>query len=217
MGSHREAVLIVRKAIELRERNPDRSALSILDEAMKLSDGYTDLEWESSDPNKPGYVHPDYDREDYPPAPFAEILRQAFAPDLDVGALLLQDDRESHDYAVAQRVTDSLNIWLQRVTMPFSLRYGIEGGSWMPHVNILDKPDGYVEQALDRETWITRFAGHLMTWAGAILRDARTLAEQSYLQFRDTDPEKVAHVLLNDEQLARYEYYSTPAKPCRQC
>jgi hypothetical protein len=210
MGSHREAVLIVRKANELREKNPLKPALSILDEAMKQGNGAIDLEWESTDPNNPDFVHPDYDSENLPPAPFAEILRQAFAPDLDVSTLVFKDNRENDDFAIGQLATDSLDIWTQRVLMPFGLRYGIEGGKWFPSINIVKKPDNYVEPKLNKEVWVARFAGYRMTWAKQGLNEARAFAESAYLEFCESDPESVAHSTLNDEQLAQYKHYSSP-------
>jgi len=217
MGSISEANLIVKKAVELRKMHPELSAISILDEAMKLSDGYVDLDWESTHPDNPDYVHPDYAYDDIPPAPFAEILRQAFAPDLDMSKLHFQDEKEGNDYAIGQSITDSLNIWQQRVTMPFSSRYGIDGSFWIPCVNIIDKPDEYLEQILDREVWLARFAGHRMTWAKDELDAARKLANEYYIEFSQKDPEVIAHSTLIEEQLARYAYYSTPAKSGESC
>lgn len=55
------------------------AALSVLDRACTPWRGET-AEFESQDPGKPGCVHPDYDDDCDPIAPFGGLLRQAFWP-----------------------------------------------------------------------------------------------------------------------------------------
>ena len=211
MGSHREPQLVVARARELRRALPLRAALEVLDEAMLLMDGVVDPEWEAIDPNYPDHVHPDYADETLPPSPFAEILRQAFAPDLDASELepILLDGSGTDDYAEEQRCVDALNLWEQRVFGPFYIRYGLPW-IWFPAVCILDRPENFKEPPISREVWLTRFAGHLMTWGGKALSAARATAQSAYIADPSANPCEVALSGLDALHRSIYDSYHTP-------
>lgn len=210
MGSHREPRLIVARSMELRLADPVRTALSILDEVMPHRDACVDLEWESTDPTNTDRVHPAYDDECLPPAPFAEMLRQAFAPDLDPREMLLIQVDGAEDYALEQRSVDALNTWEQRVIAPFYGRYGIPW-SWGSSVNVVDRPAGYVEEPISRERWLTRFAGHQMTWGKVDIASARSLAEAQFRNHAKDDPEAVSIALLDPTHRSIYDSYHKAA------
>lgn len=206
MSSITHAQQIVSLALNIMQNEPGRPAISILDEAMKNKAGIVDIDFESVNPDYPDEVHPDYDRDDYPPSPFAELLRKAFAPDLDPSTLLFEHPLEDIDYAISQRVTDSLNIWQIRVLMPMGLRYHLDSQNWFPSVNTMKHKDGeiYVEESISKDAWFARFIGERLTWTDDNLHDATERAVLTYEENRHEDPVSTATATMNAVELRNY-------------
>ena len=97
-----QAQHIVNAALHLRKNKPREPAMAVLDQALRSHEG--------SSPNFE-LRHPEYDDHTDPAAPFGELLRQAFAPAIDV----------LRDPASAQR-------WQQEVLEPFAQRYRLWEG-----------------------------------------------------------------------------------------
>lgn len=130
MGPDSVGQSIVKEALRLLLSDPDTAPMEILDQAMGLANGFTDFEWESTDPKNPSNVHPAYDREDHLPSPFGELLRRAFAPDLDPREVLIATLPDSEDPDFNDRISVARALWDRHVRMPFWKRYGLEG---VPH------------------------------------------------------------------------------------
>jgi len=124
MGNHVAGRAIVECAIALSLANPSMPPLDILDRAVSGHE-LTDAEFESTDPRRTDRVHPLYDDERYLPSPFGELLRRAFAPDLDAREMLFATERDSDDPGFQRRVDAALDIWWKRVIGPFNVRYGL--------------------------------------------------------------------------------------------
>jgi len=124
MGDHTAGRKIVERAIFLWLSNPDMSALMVLDKAVEGNEN-TDAEFESTDPHNISRVHPIYDDERYLPSPFAEILRRAFAPDLDPREMIFAAYSSSETGVAESRIQAALDVWEKRVINPFSMRYGL--------------------------------------------------------------------------------------------
>lgn len=124
MGNHTAGRLIVDRAIQLWLLKPDMPALDILDKAA-LGNENCDAEFESADPMNPALVHPLYDDERYLPSPFGEILRKAFAPDLDPREMLFATQQDNADAQTQSRIEFALDTWESRVLRPFRIRYGL--------------------------------------------------------------------------------------------
>jgi hypothetical protein len=75
-----DGVVIASEAVSLRRANPGWSAMQILDDAMAGKHG-TNPEFECD--------HPDHDDCLEPPSPFADLIREAFAPDVEWSDLVL--------------------------------------------------------------------------------------------------------------------------------
>jgi hypothetical protein len=69
-------------AIQLFMEQPDAPALTILDRAMQGHEG-THPDFDSCCNVSCARPHPAYGDDLYPPSPFAELLRRAFAPQFD--------------------------------------------------------------------------------------------------------------------------------------
>ena len=95
--------------------------LALLDKAVKGNEN-TDAEFESVDTGNPHYVHPAYSDERYLPSPFAEILRRAFAPNLDTREMLIANLGEEE--ATVERIDQAFETWEEKVVDPFRKRYG---------------------------------------------------------------------------------------------
>lgn len=122
MGDHVAGRQIVDRAIALSLAKPEMPALEILDQAAKGNEG-SDAEFESIDPVNHNCVHPLYDDDRYLPSPFGELLRRAFAPDLDAREMLFATQRDSEDPAVDARIEAACDLWWERVIEPFRARY----------------------------------------------------------------------------------------------
>jgi hypothetical protein len=109
---------VVRTALALSLELPDASALEILDRAMRAHDG-EDLEFQ-------------FECELQPPHPFTELLRRAFAPDLDRMELLSATEQlterldEPADPQMRSWI-DSIACEWDRAILLFAQRYGIWG------------------------------------------------------------------------------------------
>lgn len=118
---------IVETALRLLKEQPWESPLHILDSALAGYEG-DDLEFEF-----------DYDELQLP-HPFAELVRRAFAPDLDITELLLTTvDIEPRDPHLRSRIELARDAW-QRAIGRFADRYRI----WSPLL------DSEMELHLDR-------------------------------------------------------------------
>lgn len=117
---------LVVEALQLYLRNPDMPAAEILRRAAAehLPCG---SDFESRDPQGAGR-HPAYADELYPPSPFAELLRRAYAPKLDPQeAALLRLDDDEISRALQARVLGVGARWQREVIEPFFDEFGFEG------------------------------------------------------------------------------------------
>lgn len=124
MGNHTIGREIIERALALLLDHPDWAALHILDKALEGNQG-TDADFESIDPQYPTFTHPLYLYEDFPPSPFAELLRRAFAPQLDPREMLFAVQPDNEDPRVQQRIEKALEIWEEHVLTPFRTRYNL--------------------------------------------------------------------------------------------
>lgn len=122
MGNHTAGDAMGRAAqIAIAKREPGRTALTILDELCEPYRG-CDAEFESSDPTRPGHVHPDFDSwcDPHPGAGLGMLMVEAFAPnglaDLPRYAPMLDSD----DPAAEEAACDA---WFREIEEPFSKRY----------------------------------------------------------------------------------------------
>lgn len=163
MGPDAVGQSIVKEALRLLLLDPDTPPMEILDQAMGLANGFTDFEWESTDPKNPSYVHPAYDREDHLPSPFGELLRRAFAPDMDPREALIANLPASDDPDLNDRISVARALWDRYVRKPFWKRYGLEG---VPHhpIELARRPiskaevASYKRGAKSAKIWVD--AGH---------------------------------------------------------
>lgn len=137
---------IVKEAMRLLLTDPNTPPMEILDQAMRLANGFTDFEWESTDPKNPSYVHPVYEREDHLPSPFGELLRRAFAPNLDPREVLIATLPASDDPDVNDRISVARANWDRYVRKPFWIRYGLKGVPHQP-IEIARRPTTKAEKA----------------------------------------------------------------------
>ena len=121
MGNHATGTAIGLASIEaVRSRKPGESALSILDRLCTPYRG-DDAEFESMDPNKPDYVHPECDDWRYPHRSMAlgMLMLEAFAPNG------IDDLARYHPMLDGEGVAqeDAWAAWKSEVCDPFSDRY----------------------------------------------------------------------------------------------
>ena len=132
MGNHaagRLVVLHVERA--LAARTADQSALDVLDLAVsraKTENGFgSDVEFESTDPDHPEQVHPDYtdERDPHPSAKLGMLLLEAFAPngvaDAERYRPMIEGTPPGGDEAAEEAAYDA---WSEEVGQPFDDRYG---------------------------------------------------------------------------------------------
>ena len=128
MGNHIAGDLIAKfAAVFANQRGAGEKAIDLLDRAVaqaKAVPGFSpDAEFESSDPNDPRCVHPDFDswRDPHPKAALGMLMVEAFAPnglaDLPryqamIG--LTEGDEEA-----------ACDAWCAEVNKPFRSRYGL--------------------------------------------------------------------------------------------
>lgn len=105
-------VPVVRTALQLWLGLPDASALEVLDLAMRAHSG-EDFDFQ-------------FECELHPPHPFAELLRQAFAPNLDAAAILRESEFEESDPKMGSGSNATTLAW-DCVILLFAQRYGIWG------------------------------------------------------------------------------------------
>jgi hypothetical protein len=123
MGNHAVGHSMQRLAEEAMRNRNGESAMDILDRICSPYRG-TDAEFESEDPDRPGYVHPEYgDATDpHPKAALGMLMVEAFAPnglsDLPRYAPMVDD---SADAAAEETACDA---WWAEVYDPFKARYG---------------------------------------------------------------------------------------------
>jgi hypothetical protein len=116
--------MIVTRAMDLWRKLPDRPALEILDRALL---GHRD--------EHPDFAHggPLMSADSHhllPPSPFSELLRRAFAPDLDAQEVLLMALlRPPQDPDLLARLHDVEAAWRSRVIEPFGARYRLWSGA----------------------------------------------------------------------------------------
>ena len=116
--------MIVTRAMDLWRKLPDRPALEILDRALL---GHRD--------EHPDFAHggPLMSADSHhllPPSPFSELLRRAFAPDLDAQEVLLMALlRPPQDPALLARLRAVEEAWRTRVIEPFGARYRLWSGA----------------------------------------------------------------------------------------
>jgi hypothetical protein len=113
---------IVDTAIQLLMELPHAPALALLDRAMKAHAGSAPP-WVHFDAPGQRRPHPCYASALRPPSPFAELVRRAFAPQMDPRELLLLSlsDR-TDDSALQQRIRLLETRW-QQVLDKFSVYY----------------------------------------------------------------------------------------------
>lgn len=120
--------MLVTRAMDLWRKWPDRPALEILDRAML---GHRD--------EHPDFAHggPLMSADSHhllPPSPFSELLRRAFAPELDAQEVLLMALlRPPADPALRARLRAVEDAWRTRVIDPFGARYRLWGGADPAH------------------------------------------------------------------------------------
>lgn len=104
----------------LRNRKPGESALDILD---RLCNEWRDCdaEWEAEDPDRPGFVHPDFGSytDPHPKAALGMLMIEAFAPnglaDLDRYRPMIEADSPDDE--------EACDAWWKEVYEPFNRRY----------------------------------------------------------------------------------------------
>lgn len=130
---------IVVEGLRLRGVGPctQQEALAILDRACAAWRNET-AEFESQHPEKPHEVHPDYDQDTDPLAPFGQLLKEAFWPDIpDADWQSLQETWGLSDDEMTDAEHRLHHDWYLRVDFPFHQRYGLYGydpGSPMPYI-----------------------------------------------------------------------------------
>ena len=118
---------ITETAIALLMEQPDAPALTILDRAMQGHEG-SHPDFDSWCVLRSG-PHPAFGDDLYPPSPFAELLRRAFAPQFDPReAALLALFNQDVDGAVWPRIQAADERWQVEVINRFAERYRL----WPP-------------------------------------------------------------------------------------
>lgn len=121
MGNHSAGYAMEQAAVDaVARRHPDESALSILD---RICEPWRDCdaEFESTDPNNPDCVHPDFDKstDPHPMASLGMLMLEAFAPngvaDLERYRPMLDGDGDAEETAC--------DAWWAEVYDPFKQRY----------------------------------------------------------------------------------------------
>ena len=119
--------MIVTRAMDLWRKLPDRPALEILDRALL---GHRD---EHPDFSHGGPLMTADSHHLLPPSPFSELLRRAFAPDLDAQEVLLMALlRPPQDPALLARLRAVEQAWRTRVIEPFGARYRLWSAATAP-------------------------------------------------------------------------------------
>jgi hypothetical protein len=114
--------VIVESALQLLREVPTMPALDILDAAMKDHEG-AHPDFESFDPVTGRKPHPAYSDDTDAFSPFGELLRRAFAPNLDPRELMLLNPIEPHVSTELQaRATKVASQW-QEAIEKFADRY----------------------------------------------------------------------------------------------
>lgn len=197
--NNREAQLLVARTMELHLQDPGRPIISILQEVKPLIDGVINLEWEPADPVNPDLNHPVYDNELFPPSPFAELLRQAFAPSLDPREMLFAGRCMSGngDHALEQRCVDAAHVWELQVIGPFYEAMNLPW-RWVPRINHIWAPDDYVPPPLSRDVWMMCYAAHQIAYGGRPRAGACWEAQLMFERHPDCSPAK-----LSEQRLAQ--------------
>ena len=112
---------IVETALKLQNLYPTAPPIDILDQAVKGFRG-SSPDFESVDAVSGCKPHPGYDDETDPGSPFGELLRRAFAPEVDLRELLLLRSNEVFAPALAARRSAAADTW-QCVIERFADRY----------------------------------------------------------------------------------------------
>lgn len=127
MGNHVAGRAIEQAATLLvSRRQPGETALALLDKACK-GHRNTDAEFESTDPDNPDQVHPEYGNstDPHPKAPLGMLMLEAFAPngvaDQPRYAAMLGSDDPDDDGEAEEAAYD---LWSAEVYEPFRARYG---------------------------------------------------------------------------------------------
>jgi len=95
---------IVTEALRLRKADRRRPALDVLDEAMREHRGtHPDFEC----------IHPEFSHWTEPPSPFAELLRQAFAEDIEQSAMVAISESKASD-EIERRWEGVIDLFAQR-------------------------------------------------------------------------------------------------------
>jgi hypothetical protein len=125
MGNHTAGDLINAYATQFAAQRTDgETALDVLDKAVKAaksSSGFTpDVEFEASDPDRPGYTHPEFTfwTDPHPKAVLGMLMVEAFAPNglADLPKYTPASDSEEDS-------DDAYDLWETEVGSPFNRRY----------------------------------------------------------------------------------------------
>lgn len=121
MGNHTVGLAIGRAAeAAVATRRPGETAISILDRICEPYRG-TDAEFESEDPARNGYVHPEFDdyRDPHLKAALGMLLLEAFAPngiaDLPRYQPMITESGPAEEVAC--------DAWWEEIRAPFAARY----------------------------------------------------------------------------------------------
>jgi hypothetical protein len=118
---------IVETALRLLTTHPNAPALEILDQAMKGHKN-SSPEFESVDPLTGLSPHPAYSDDTDAFSPFGELLRRAFAPELDPREVMLLNPIEPFvSEETRTRITQVSDAW-QQVIEKFADRYNLWTG-----------------------------------------------------------------------------------------
>lgn len=112
---------IVDTAIQLLMESPEAPALAILDRTMRSHLG-TNPSFSSVDVTARSVPHPCYADELDPPSPFAELVRRAFAPQMDPRELMLLALPQANNSSLEPRLACVREQW-QEVVDNFAARY----------------------------------------------------------------------------------------------
>ena len=105
---------IVRAALNYREKRPSAPALEVLD-----------AEFEGKHETAPDFDGEDfgYDNWFYPPSPFAELLREAFVPNVTADEVALLCIRESTDQFIRPQFLRTAAMWEEKMVHALADRY----------------------------------------------------------------------------------------------
>lgn len=117
---------IVESALRQLRDWPNLSALEILDNACRGFEG-EDPDFESCDVVTGQRPHPAYDDDTEPYSPFGELLRRAFAPELDPRELMLLAIHEPDTPELLARKLAAADEW-EKVLERFARRYNFWSG-----------------------------------------------------------------------------------------